>query len=388
MEFNAVLVRLGEYMVRGSAFRERMVRRLIESIDYFLEKNGFSKYSIKEVDSRVVIEDIEGPVKAAEIVSRVFGVSSTSPVFLVRDRVSRIGVYVREFVREHLSPKDSFKIDVSCSIKGISCYGLARYLGYIVHGETGSIVNLSNPDKTIYVDIRGDYLMISDRLYEGVGGLPYGVEGCLVSLVSGGVDSAVASWLAMKRGCSLVPVYIDMGSYWSVEARKRALESIELLWKTTPWNYMRAYIVHEVHDIIASADIPSRLRCVFCKTVMHKVASIIAEREGCLGAVSGESIGQVASQTLSNLYAINRVANSIVYRPVCFLDKLEIVKLAHRIGFSVLDRDVGKCSLRPLHPKTSISLKDIELLSKTLDKYLGDIVAIIDRNSELLEYRL
>ncbi len=384
--FNGVLVRLGEYMVRRTCARRQMVSRLIESIRRMLRRRGFEA-SIECIDERIVVRGIGDPVYVAKLLSRVPGVSSTSPAYIVEDGIDRVEDVVLEFLHGRLVARETFMVRVHNAPYPLSNRGLEKYLGWAIQNRFGSIVNLSNPDRIVYVEFRGDYIIVTDTVYNGFGGLPYGVEGCLVSLLSGGVDSAVATLYALKRGVSVVPIYIDMTPYWSMEATRRARESIDMLWEWIPWDSMRAYIVHGVSELVARQEIPSRLRCLLCKAVMYNIASIIADREGCMGILTGEAVGQVASQTLKNLSVLTKLSPKPVYRPVAFHDKIEIVKEAHRLGLGKLDRDVGTCKLKPEHPATEISEKEYMILKEKIRSLTNDLLEIINEKTIVKEYR-
>lgn len=375
-------------MVRKGVFRKEMIGRLVESIDYMLKKKGFRDYNIRVLGERIVVEGVGELDRVAKIIASIPGVSSTSPSLMLHGDITSVYNDIVEAITSDLVQRESFRIETSCSLENTSCSSISRYIGYLVSRETGSRIDLVEPDKTYYIDIRGDYVLVTNKVYEGIGGLPYGVEGCLTVLVSGGIDSIVAAWYALKRGCSIIPVFIDMTPYWSREAIMRAYKALELLWMVTPWREMKAYIVHNLPEIIIESGIPDRLKCILCKTLMHTIAYKIALKEGCLGVVTGESIGQVASQTLQNLHTIDSIVRHVVYRPVCFLDKIEITRLAYRLDFSILDKSVGECRLKPSRPIVEPSPLDRELLEKVYSRILEHIDSFLKENAEVIEYSI
>ncbi len=390
MKYNSIVVKLGEFMVRRTWYRNYMVNRLIISIKKALKKHGITYNRVFYSSERIIIYIDDRVIEASSILSKVFGVSATMPALVAEEKpsiesINKIieRVIIPEILREKPS---SYVVRASSNVDQLSSKAIEKYIGRIVSSRTNSVVNLVNPEKTFYIDLRPEFIAVSDREYEGVGGLPYGVEGCLVSLVSGGVDSAVATWYAMKRGVEVIPVFINMYPFWSEEAIKRAYEGLDLLWKWIPWDYMKAYIVGGVGEIIANASVPSRLRCVLCKIVMHLIGSLIAEKEGCRGIVTGEAVGQVASQTLDNLSTIMSLSPKPVFTPIGFLDKIEIIKIAHRLGFERLNREVGSCKLKPLHPKTRVSDKDIHVLKKVVSEIHDNITRVVEE-SNIIEYK-
>lgn len=371
-------------MVRRTSARRIMALRLIESIKRVLRRRGLDG-SIEYVRERIFVHGVEDPIHTAEILSRVFGVSSTSPVYIVKGGLDVLEKIIVEFVKEILNPMETFMVRVYNAPFPLSNRGIEKYLGGVIVGKIGSRINLRNPDRTIYVEFREPYIVITDTLFQGIGGLPYGSEGCLVALVSGGVDSAVASLYAMRRGVRIVPVFNDLSPFWSSEAVKRARESIDLIWEWTPWDYMKAYIIHGVGKIIAKQDIPPRARCILCKAAMYNLASIVADREKCPGILTGEAVGQVASQTLDNMSALTMLSPKPVYRPLAFFDKIEIINLARSFNLEKLDRSVGACRLRPAHPTIRLSWDEFIVLRKVLDNIRVDLEKLAD-NADIIEY--
>ncbi len=371
-------------MVRRTSARKIMSSRLIESIKRVLEKRGI-KGLVKYVEERVIVLGLEEPVPVAKILSKVFGVSSTSPVYIVEGGIDALEEVVIEFASKRLDHSDTFMVRVYNAPYPLSNRGVEKYLGGVILNKVGSRINLKNPDKTIYVEFRGPYIIVTDTIFQGIGGLPYGSEGCLVALVSGGIDSAVASIYAMRRGASIIPVFINLSPFWSSEAVKRALESIELLWEWTPWDRMRAYILYNVGDIIAGHDVPPRIRCILCKAVMYNLASIIADREKCPGILTGEAVGQVASQTLYNMSALTLLSPKPVYRPLAFMDKIDIIEIARSFGIEKLNRSVGECKLKPPHPTIKISEEEFIILKNIIDNIRGELEKLID-NADIIEF--
>ncbi len=384
MIFNGVMIRLGEYMVRRTSVRKIMFSRLIESIRKVLERRSI-KGTVKYIEERILVLGLEEPVFTARILSNVFGVSSTSPAYIVKGGIDALEKIVIEFASKRLDPSETFMVRVYNAPYPLSNRGIEKYLGGVILNKVGSKINLKNPDKIVYVEFRGPYIIVTDTVFQGVGGLPYGSEGSLVALVSGGVDSAVASIYAMRRGVSIIPVFNNLFPFWSSEAVKRALESIELLWEWTPWDHMKAYIVYNVGNVIAGQDVPSRIRCILCKAIMYNLASIIADREKCLGILTGEAVGQVASQTLNNMSALTTLSPKPVYRPLAFMDKIDIINIARLFGLEKLNRSVGECRLKPPHPAVKISREEYVILKKILDNIQGDLEKLVD-NADIIEF--
>ncbi|OYT37400.1 MAG: thiamine biosynthesis protein [Desulfurococcales archaeon ex4484_58] len=356
-------------MVRyGSGYRLFLINRLRDSIVKVLKKNNLHGKVEVVGDSRIVISDInrEYIEKYKEVLVKVFGISSISLAVKRKYRFKEILDALDKLIKHHMI--DSFKLIVEGE-PGYDRSFLVKILSTKLIEKYGLRVDLLNPDKTFYIEIRDGNAYIMDEVLRGFGGLPFGVEGCLVTLVSGGVDSALAVWYLLKRGVNPILVYIDQGSYWSSEAHKRFYESLEYIREWVAWDHVKLYIVKNMGDLIARAEIPDRLRCLFCKATMYRIASIIADRENCKGIATGEAVGQVSSQTLSNLSILSKTIDKPVFRPLSFMDKLEIIEMTRKLGFSKLSRNVGSCRLKPEKPETNASLEDYRILLEVLDKY-------------------
>jgi len=389
--YNGILIRPGEFMVRfGSTIRNMMMNRLRESVERTLRKMKL-KFNVNIVEGvRIIIQEKGRNIDwstLSERMSRIFGVSSTSPVIAVPG--NNLSILINRIVELIESTRaKTFSIRFVTPFKNIGSLALTKAIAGHVLEKVASWIDLTRPEIEIHVEYRDGRFYVTDKILPGVGGLPYGFEGCLVILTSGGIDSAYASWMAMKRGVRIIPVFVDLGPYWSIKARDRFREYLEILYNEwVPWDTLKSYIVHGAEQIILKANTPSRLRCLFCKANMYRLAALIALKEGCKGIATGEAVGQVASQTLRNLYILSRLTPLPVFRPIGFMDKLEIIDKASRLGFSRLNRKVGNCMLRPENPETSATDKDLEILRKALDDTHEDAIRLIKENTETIILR-
>jgi tRNA uracil 4-sulfurtransferase len=233
-------------------------------------------------------------------------------------------------------------------------------------------VDLQNPDITIHVEIRHNDCYLYKDSVKGAGGLPLGVEGKLVALISGGIDSPVAAWAMMRRGCKIIPVYVDL--FGSESALERARAVTDALRKYQPGlelMVVRDTFLEEAARLLARQDL-GRYTCLICKRRMYKVAQTVAEECGAKGIVTGESLGQVASQTLDNLYVLDEVADMPVYRPLIAYDKVDAEKIAREIGtFEPSIMPADSCSVVPYKPSTKAKLDIIKEVEARLS-HLGE----------------
>ncbi|MDI3502957.1 MAG: tRNA uracil 4-sulfurtransferase, partial [Archaeoglobi archaeon] len=247
---------------------------------------------------------------------------------------------------------------------------VARELGAeLLRRIPDSSVNLEEPDVEIFIEIRDDKCYIYDEIIPGIGGLPRGVSGKLVSLFSGGIDSPVAAFLMMKRGCEIIPLYIKNG-FSGDESLKRAKEVAEILRSYQPdFELLVSDVSERFRKLLkyASERGVERYACVLCKRLMYREAERIARECGALGIVTGESIGQVASQTLDNLLVISSATSLPVYRPLIGMDKIEIERIAREIGtFELSSRSTEPCRAVPKKPATKSRIDRIIEIERAL----------------------
>ena len=223
-------------------------------------------------------------------------------------------------------------------------------------------VNLANPDKEIHIEIRADEAYLYDNVRKAVGGLPLGVEGTLVALVSGGIDSPVAAWMMMKRGCRIIPLFVALDTFLDETTIARAKRVVEKLAKFQPG--IELTVVSDAYLAAAKEELIKRhiekYTCIFCKRRMYRVATAYATKIGAKGIVTGESIGQVASQTLDNLVVLTDAAEIPIYRPLIGFDKEDAIRIAREIGtFEQSISHASGCKAVPKGPSTKAKLDTI-----------------------------
>jgi thiamine biosynthesis protein ThiI len=244
-------------------------------------------------------------------------------------------------------------------------------LGNLVRGEFPSLeVDLDRPDLELHVEIREGDCYLFTEVIQGAGGLPLGVEGSLVALVSGGIDSPVAAWMMMKRGCRIIPVYVALETFLDDDARARTEKVIEALRLYQP--DIRLQVIPDSFLACARKELTrwdvEKYTCLICKRRMYRIAEAVAKGEGAKGLVTGESLGQVASQTLDNLLVLDDAATLPVYRPLIGLDKEEIIRIAREIGtFGSSTARVQGCQAVPKKPSTSAVLEKVREIEGSLD---------------------
>ena len=350
--FSTILVRYGEIALKSKEIRVRMENRLIRNLVTQLKLAGLTKFRVRREWGRIFIEVSRGEDVQSYVstLTKVFGIVSVSPSIKASLDLSEIKEVVIDLAKQVLEPKAAFEVRVHRANKRypLTSKDLENILGAeILSKVPGVRVDLEKPDKSIYIEVRDNASYIYIDEFEGPKGLPYGVEGRVVALVSGGVDSAVAAWMMMKRGCAIIPIHYSLSPYYGEDARERAYNVLKWL---RQWIPERKWVIYQIplgliHEKI---DINVRYRCLLCKYLMYRIAEKIAQLEGAKALVTGEAIGQVASQTLDNLYFLTTKAKLPVLRPLIGFDKEEIVSLGHKLGVGpIASKKVLACTLNP-----------------------------------------
>jgi thiamine biosynthesis protein ThiI len=318
-----------------------------------------------------------GPAGARRAIGRltkVFGVASLSPALIVPPDIDAVGAAALELCRDEVARRGGrprFKVE---SRRGDKRFPLpspeiSRLVGMRIHEALELPVDVHTPDFQVGVEIGAERSFVFAETVPGPGGLPVGTGGRVLALVSGGIDSPVAAWLAMKRGCSVDAIYCHSFPYTGDRTKEkvRALCRVIAAWHGPLTLWVVPFT--EVQQALRDAG-PPELAVVLYRRMMLRIAAERAALVGAKAVVTGESLGQVASQTLENLVVIDEAASVLVLRPLIASDKVETIALAERIGtypISIQPYE-DSCSLFvPQHPATKARLKDVRHAEAALD---------------------
>lgn len=353
----------GEFSVKSRRTQQRFRRRLLRNLDDALAQAG-GEYEIEDRWSRVYVRSTSPHAEAN--LARVFGFASASPIDLTLpadlEEIARRGgefyadaVRGRTFaVRARRSGTHSFRSK-----------DIEIRLGAELDGE--GRVDLSAPEVTVGVEVRDDLAYLFRRKIPGGGGLPLGVEGRALALVSGGFDSAVAAWLMLKRGVELDYVFCNLGG----DAYERSVLAVMKV-IADRWSYGSRPRIHIVDFGDALEDLRARAAerywQILLKRLMYRAGSLVAEACGAEVIVTGEAVGQVSSQTLPNLRAIEPASSVPVFRPLIGFDKEEIIARARAIGTADLSARVKEyCAIAPGRPVTAATVASVDAQEARLD---------------------
>lgn len=359
---------VGEICLKSRPVRAKFMREMVRNIEAGL-RTLEGEHAVDNQWSRVFVESTSD--EAGDLLARIFGVSSLSPVAcrclpeleaIVTEGERALAERVRGktfAIRARRSGGQPFQSqDVAVELGA----ALNRY----------AEVNLDHPDVTVEVEVREDHAdMVCERI-AGPGGLPLGVEGRAVALVSGGFDSAVAAWQILKRGVALDYVFCNLAG---AAHERGALGVVKVL--ADLWSYGYRPLLHAVdfQPLVEALrrDVRPDYVQVILKRLMYRAASQIADELGAHGIVTGESIGQVSSQTLANLQAIDEVATLPVLRPLVSADKEDIIRQSQAIGTYALSAAVREyCALVPKRPVTAARVGAVRSQEARLDLALLD----------------
>lgn len=363
-----ILVRYGEIALKGRN-RDYFIKRLRRNIKDCLKKKGILG-EVRSIGQRIYVET-EEVEQALEELRNVFGIVSLSPAIEVARDIEAIKDEALRVAREAgLNEEMSFRMDSRRADKTFPYKSpeINRIVGGYVQEATGARVDLSDEaDLTIGVEVRRDHVLVFGKKIPGQGGMPLTTEGRAIALISGGIDSAVAAYLIMKRGCGIIPLHFRQ----SDEGVERFMEICDVLsryshgWEIKPIVLDHEEVFGETYEKLQMIW-AERWICIFCKRTMLKKACEIAEQHKAKAIVTGDSLGQVASQTVDNLEVISYGVEKPVFRPLIGMDKVEIASLARRIGtYDISAREARACPYLPFNPITKASLpKLFEIMEK------------------------
>jgi thiamine biosynthesis protein ThiI len=313
---------------------------------------------------------LDGNVRP-DLLKNIFGIVSFSEVEHIR--LDETEKYLPDYCRRHgFDQAKTFAVRIKrVGTHAFTSNDKAIDYGNLLRNEFPHIkVNLAVPEKEIHVEIRDDQVYLYDTVTKAAGGLPLGVEGMLVALVSGGIDSPVAAWMMMKRGCRIIPLFVALDNFLDETTLARAKRVVEVLARYQPG--IELTVIRDSYLAAARKELVrnhlEKYTCIFCKRRMYRIATALARQVGAKGIVTGESIGQVASQTLDNLVVLTDAAEIPIYRPLIGFDKEETTTIAREIGTFVESTSTASgCKAVPKGPSTKAKLDKIREIEAKME---------------------
>lgn len=393
MRFHSFLIKYGEIGIKGKnryMFEDALVRQI--------------RYALKEVDGEFYVHKCHGRVyvdcegdydyeETIESLKRVFGIVGICPVVRLEDQgFEQLKKDVAAYIDEMYPDKNkTFKVEARRSKKQypLTSMEMNCALGEVILETFPEMkVDVHHPDIRLNVEVREEIYLYSD-IIPGPGGMPVGTNGSAMLLLSGGIDSPVAGYMIAKRGVSLEATYFHAPPYTSERAKEKVVDLAKLVSR-----YAGPIKLHVVNftdiQLYIYEQCPHEELTIIMRRYMMKIAEHFAKEDKCLGLITGESIGQVASQTMQSLAATNAVCTLPVYRPLIGFDKREIVEISEKI-------DTYETSIQPFedcctifvakHPVTKPNLERIEKSELKLTEKIDELVKTAIETVEVIRVR-
>lgn len=377
--FKAFLIKYAEIGLKGNnryIFENALRDRIQEAL------NPLGEYQVSKEQGRIFVECPEGYdyEETVASITKVFGISSICPVVVIESSeweplAKGVGDYVETMYQDR---NFTFKVEAKRADKNYFytspeiCIEMGAYL---LNRFPEMKVDVHEPSVRITVEVRTKCYVYSINI-PGLGGMPVGSNGKAMLLLSGGIDSPVAGYMISKRGVSIAATYFHAPPYTSDRAKQKVVDLAQKISKYT--GQIKLFVINFTDIQLYIYDqCPHEELTIIMRRYMMKIAEKLAEQEGCLGMITGESIGQVASQTLSSLAATNEVCTMPVYRPLIAFDKKDIVEIAQQI-------DTFETSILPFedcctifvakHPVTKPSIKIIKRSEQKLEEKITEMI--------------
>ncbi len=386
-----ILVKEGEIAIKGQnkrSFEEALAKNIRRRLKPLGKFGVFRSQSTIEITPLSDDIDIEA---AMEVVSKIFGIAAYCKALVVEKDFEIIAEKTMEYISDEISRAKTFKVEAKRADKAFPFNSpqICRELGGRILDRFPHLsVDVKNPDVTVKVEVRQNAAFVHGGNIKGAGGMPVGTSGGAMLLLSGGIDSPVAAYMMAKRGLKLSAIHFIAPPYTSERARIKVEQLCE---KLTPWcGDVAFYCVPftKIQENIRD-NCPEELFTIIMRRIMMEIAQIIAEKNNLGALITGESVGQVASQTLGAMICTDNICRMPVFRPVIGMDKTEIIEIARKIDtFDISIEPYEDCCtvFTPKHPKTKPTLD--EVISAHESFYFEPYVMEAVQNTELKIIRL
>lgn len=387
MKADIILLKYGEISLKGLN-RPVFEKQLLKNISSAVAPLG--KFSIRKSQSTVYVEPLEDGADmdaAVECLSKVFGIVNICPAVKCEKTMEDIERTTLECLGQMELDGKTFKVEAKREDKlfPMNSPQICRHMGAVIlKNTTGLSVDVHNPDILVQIEIRKEAFIFTEKV-SGAGGMPVGTAGRATLLLSGGIDSPVAGWMISKRGVRLDAVHFHSHPYTSDRAKEKVIDLAKIISVYTGKINLFVVPFTDIQlDIIDKC--PKNYLTIIMRRLMMRIAEKIAVSRGSMALITGESIGQVASQTMESLAVTDNAVDMPVFRPCIGMDKEEIVTVSKKIDTyetSILPFEDCCTIFVPKHPKTKPSIAEIAEAEKLLTDAEGMIEEAI-ANAELI----
>lgn len=342
--YDAIIIHYAEIFLKGSSVKRHFELILLERIRQKLIWLGYTEFQLSVKDHALWIHGHIDHDHYAYL-ANTFGVRYLLPIIYCNNSLSSVkeaSKRLQELSQNHESPS-SFRVKAKKE-KGLSIASKTIELE-VSHFFPHWKLNLSDPSLIVQAVLKKRHSYLGFQRFDGPGGLPYGASGKVIALVSKGIDSTVAAWMMAKRGCELVLLHFGDSS----------IDKIRILLESYAGKKIKLiHLPHQAYLKKLKDTYAGKYLCIFCKVGMYYAAQYYAEKTHSQAIVTGENLGQVASQTLDNMISMSSVTSMLILRPLVGMDKEAIINLAKKIGSFALYIN-PQCVFVPSHPSTTIS---------------------------------
>lgn len=365
-----LMIKYGELGLKGKN-KNQFINRLVKNIERAIADLPERKVSTSL--GRITVPVLDDMPEVVSRLQKVFGIYALCPVLAVEKNLPAIQRAALQVLQESLPNGGEFKVESRRSDKRFPMASpeISKAVGGYIFAQTADkyTARMKKPQHIINVEVRDEAAYVYCGSYTGAKGMPVGTGGRAVVMLSGGIDSPVATWMAMKRGVNVEAVHFESFPFTSERAKEKVLDLAQVLaaWHNKP---IKVHCVHftEIQKAI-HANCPEDYGITIMRRFMFRLAEQIARKNAAMAIYTGESVGQVASQTLESMYTINNVTNMPVLRPLIGFDKEEIVERAQHIGtFDISIRPYEDCCtvFLPAHPKIKPRLSEAVEMEQNL----------------------
>lgn len=334
MIYNEILVRFGDLTLKGRN-QNLFLRSLFKLVNKKME--GLDKVEVVQTHDRIYVK-LNGVDHnlVLERLDRVSGLSSYSLVVECEDDINTIKENALALMQDVVSDKPvSFKVETRRANKQYPLHSMdvtKQVSGYVLSNHNLLKVDVHNPQVTLYIEIRGGKCYLYNTSIRAMGGFPVGIAGKGLLMLSGGIDSPVAGYMAMKQGIQIEAIHFESTPLTSIESAQKVVDLVKKMALYAPNNKIMVHMIpfKEIHQAILEYVDDSYMITIM-RRMMYRIATKLANKTKCLCLVNGESVGQVASQTLGSMNCINSVTNIPVLRPLVTFDKIDIINLSKKI---------------------------------------------------------
>ena len=370
MECSHILVRFGELTTKGKN-RKLFIRKLTQNTKEILKEFSHLRYEMS-FDRLYIMLNNEDPEAVCQKLQTVFGIHSFSVCYKVESDLEKIKEVCLQIIEKNEG--HTFKIKTKRNDKDYLLHSHdinTAIAGYIFHHTSKELkVDVHHPEILIQVELRKECTYVMDNVIQGAGGYPVGIGGKALLMLSGGIDSPVAGYLTLKRGVDIECIHYASPPYTNELAREKVLDLVDVLRYYTHGKITVHIIPFTDLQLAVYDHCDESYAMTIMRRMMYRIAEGVAHQNQCLALVNGESIGQVASQTLESMSVINEVIHMPVIRPVACMDKLEIIDIAQKIGtYDISIRPHEDCCtiFTPKQPATKPKSYKAEALEETWD---------------------